>query len=147
MTLSGQQINQGGASVRASAHLAGVAKMASCFRQVLPAAMLDHSGGNFQIEYTGDPAVVQLAPAFVVFDSRNLASYCRRFKAFAALLDRQGWGIVDRLEFGACDQYQRFSSHFSPLHLSTYQLAESALSPTPALYFSFSQFAPFGSSC
>ncbi len=66
--------------------------------------MLDHSGGNFQVECKGDSAVVQLAPTFVVLDGRNLASYCRRFKSFAALLDRQGWGmIVDRLEFGACD--------------------------------------------
>ena len=34
--------------------------------------------------------VVRLAPVFVVLDGRNLASYCKLVKSFAALLDCQG---------------------------------------------------------
>lgn len=43
-------------------------------------AELDHAGGNFRAENRGDFAVVKLSP-------RNLGSYCKQVKAFAALPD------------------------------------------------------------
>ena len=72
-----------------------------------PPAALPHSGTKLRSrigdivrhsveKVTPWGRVVQLSP-------RNLASCCQRLKSFAALSDRQGLMIGDRLEFGACD--------------------------------------------